>query len=375
MSRTVLILAAMSALALAVTIVGGVRHDYIYYVEQWQLVLSGLDPWSTNNAYGPLHNGFALLLPIHPLAPKIVNAASLLLANGLLVLTLERARPWREWCTVYLLSFAANALPWISTFWFGNNDGFVAALVIGTVLARRDKRMLLAGILLGLATLDKYYPVLLIPFFALNNRRVETRLILSALSTIAFGMLAGVLIWGRDFFEAIAFGVSRDATILSIFRAISVIGRSTGHGDLTDLLVRFNSPLVLLVWVGAVAVAWVRRDNWLVSACWGFFAVLLTYKVGHQQFWVTWCALVACLPLVKNPNADRLARLSLPYATFLSIFQLGFVVLQPEYYRGPWAFVPSYVGIVSFGLGLALLIGYLRPGGSIRASGASPRSP
>src|SRR6185437_11091163 len=71
-------------------------------------------------------------------------------------------RPWRDWRAVYLLGFAANILPWVSVFWFGNNDGVVAALVIGAVLARRNRRMLLCGLLLGLATLDKYYPALLI---------------------------------------------------------------------------------------------------------------------------------------------------------------------------------------------------------------------
>ncbi len=45
--------------------------------------------------------------------------------------------------------------------------------------------MILAGVLLGLATLDKYYPALLIPFFALDARVWQPRLILSALVTIA----------------------------------------------------------------------------------------------------------------------------------------------------------------------------------------------
>ena len=35
---------AGSILALALTILGAVRHDYIYYIEQWQLVLAELDP-------------------------------------------------------------------------------------------------------------------------------------------------------------------------------------------------------------------------------------------------------------------------------------------------------------------------------------------
>ena len=100
---------------------------------------------------------------------------------------------------------------------------------------------------------------------------------------------------------------------------------------------RFNGPLVVLVWLGAIALAWARRDNWLVGACWGFFAVLLTYKVGNQQFWVSWLALVAALPLLNRPDADRLARLSWPFAIFLSLFTIGYVVLQPQYYQGQLA--------------------------------------
>lgn len=369
MSRTALLLIAGSILCLAATVLGGVRHDYIYYLEQWQLVLSGLDPWSTNNAYGPLHNAFALLLPLHPLAPKLATALGLLVANAALVFALTTTRPWPEWRQVYLLAFAANLLPLVSVFWFGNNDGVVAALVIGAALARFRGHLILAGVLLGLATLDKYYPLLLVPFFALDERRIAPRLILAALLTTIAGMLAGILLWGRAFFEAVAFGVSRDATILSIFRPISVIGRTMGIGAYTDLLVRYNSLLVLAVWTGALWFAWHRRDNWLVASCWGLFAVLLSYKVGHQQFWVTWVALVACLPLANRPDADRLAQLSLPFACFLSVFQLGFVLLQPDYYRGPWAFVPNFVGLVSFPLGLLLLSNFLRPAAQL----AEPR--
>ena len=360
MQRPLLALTLYSALALILTVLGGVRHDYVYYLEQWQLVLDHLDPWSTNNAYGPLHNAFALLVPLHPLTPKVVTSIGFLLANGLLVLAL-RDRPWSEWRTVYLLAFAANALPIVSVYWFGNNDGLVAALVIGAVLARRERQLLLAGILLGLATLDKYYPALLIPFFALDDRRIDTRLVISALATTLIGIGVGIAIWGNAYIEAVSFGVSRDATILSIFRPIAVIGRNLGLGDTADLLVKLNSPLVVLIWLGALALAWRRRDHWLVASCWGFFAVLLTYKVGHQQFWVTWLALVACLPLANILDADRLARISLPYATFLSLFQLGFVLLQPAYYRGPYEWVKDYVGLPSFILGAWTLWAFLRP--------------
>ncbi len=359
-ARALLAIAALSALALIVTVAGGVRHDYIYYLEQWQLVFDGVDPWSTNSAYGPLHNLFALLVPIDPLAPKLVSAAALLLANGLLLAALLATRPASQWLTTYLVAFGANVLVLTSAFWFGLNDGFVAALILGAVLARRNGNLVLAGILLGLAALDKYYPALLLPLFAIDERRVEPRLILAGLLTIAAGIAAAVWQWGAYWLEAIVFGVSRDATILSVIRPIAVLGRQLGLGEITDLLVRFNGPLVLLVWMVALIAAWLRRDNWLTAACWGFFAVLLTYKVGNPQFWVSWLALVAALPLLATPSADRLARLSWPFALFLTAFQLGYILLQPTYYRGPWHWVNDVIGLPAFALGLWLLVAFLR---------------
>lgn len=359
-SRFMPMIFAASALAILVTIYGGIRHDQLDYMMQWQLVLDGKDPWSTNSAYGPLHNAFAWLLPIRDLAPKILTAAALLLANGLLLIHLLATRPVEEWGTTYIIAFGGNILVLVSAFWFGLNDAFVAALIIGAVLARREDDMLLAGILLGLATLDKYYPALLIPFFAMDERRVDARLILSSLVTIAAGLAAAAWLWGTAWLEAIIFGVSRDATILSIFRPIAVLGRQVGVADVTDLLVRFNGPLVVLVWLAAIALAWRRRDNWLVSACWGFFAVLLTYKVGNQQFWVAWLALVAALPLLKRSDADRLARLSWPFAIFLSVFEIGYVVLQPQYYQGQWLWVNDIAGVPAFALGARLLWSFLR---------------
>jgi hypothetical protein len=352
---------AVSALAMMATIYGGIRHDQLDYMLQWQLVLDGKDPWSTNSAYGPLHNAFALLVPIRDLAPKLVTACALLLANGLLLIHLLATRPIEDWGTTYLIAFGANSLVLVSAFWFGLNDAFVAALILGAVLARREGAILLAGVLLGLATLDKYYPALLIPFFALDERRIDIRLILSSLITVGLGLAAAIWLWGTAWLEAIIFGVSRDATILSIFRPIAVLGRQLGIAPITDLLVRFNGPLVVLVWLAAIALAWVRRDNWLVGACWGFFAVLLTYKVGNQQFFVSWLALVAALPLLNRPDADRLARLSWPFAIFLSLFTIGYVVLQPQYYQGEWLWVNDVVGVPAFALGLWLLASWLRP--------------
>jgi hypothetical protein len=351
----------MAIVALALLVLSPVQHDYIYYLEQWQLVLTGQDPWSTNNAYGPLHNILAWLVPIHPLAPRLVSGAIFLAASTALVLALNARRRAAEWSGVLLSAIGLNALVIVSVYIYGLNDGLVAGLVIAAVLARVRGYMPLAGILLGLATLDKYYPALLIPFFAMDARRLESRLILSALATIAIGLAAATLVWGNLWLEAVIYGVSRDATLLSILRPITAIGRSAGLGDAVDLLIRFNGPIVLLVWLGAIAVAWARRDNWLIAATWGLFAVLLVYKVGNPQFLVTWLALVASLPLLNAQEADRLARLSLPYAWFLTLFELGYALLEPRYYQGPLLWIVQWVGLPSFIIGAAMIIFWFRP--------------
>ncbi|MEP7241133.1 MAG: glycosyltransferase 87 family protein [Devosia sp.] len=346
--------------ALAAVIYGNVPLDYGYYLDQWRLVLAGDNPWRGNNAYGPLHNAFAPLITLDPLLPKVAVAGLLLAANAALVLRLLRIRHDDAWIETYAIALAANPLFTISAFWLGLNDALVAALVIAAVLARHSDRLVLAGVLLGLATLDKYYPALLIPFFALDARRFAPRLVVSALVTIAAGLAIATLVWDSQWMEALAFGVSRDATILSIFHPIAVFGRDHGLSDLADALVRFNGPLVVIVWLAAIAVAWLRRERWLVSATWGLFAVLLAYKVGNQQFFVTWLGLVACLPLLTDPSAERLARVSLPYAIFLGLFELGYVFLQPQYYQGQWHWIIDWIGVPSFALGVILLVQYFR---------------
>jgi hypothetical protein len=353
-----IVLFAIALIAVLIIIFTNVQHDYLYYLDQWRLVLSGVDPWSGNNAYGPLHNAFAPLILIDPLLPKLIDAAALLLAGTLLARAL-RTRPIAQWDWVFAIALWANALVLVSALVYGLNDIFVAALVIGAVLARHRDRIILAGVLLGLATLDKYYPALLIPFFAMDRRIVTPRLILSALLTIALGLIAATVLWNTEWLEAIRYGVSRDATILSILRPITVFGRTHGFGDIVDAFVRFNGPLVLLVWIGAIVLAWARRERWLTAAAWSLFAVLLTYKVGNPQFWICWLALVSGLPLLNDPQADRLARLSLPYAFFLTIFEIGYAILVPHYYQGDLHWVVDWVGLVSFALGATQLALYL----------------
>ena len=65
-----------------------IRHDYAAYIKQWDLVLEGVDPWSTSNNYGPLHNLLAYFAVSVELGPKVFMTVAFIVVNFLLVMLL-----------------------------------------------------------------------------------------------------------------------------------------------------------------------------------------------------------------------------------------------------------------------------------------------
>src|SRR5262245_30442894 len=88
----------------------GSQHDYNAYLSQWTLVLAGADPWSTTNAYGPLHNLLAYLLPFGPLGPKLFIVSALIAANALLFHELARTSKNVSSYILYFLAVPTNIL-------------------------------------------------------------------------------------------------------------------------------------------------------------------------------------------------------------------------------------------------------------------------
>src|SRR6476646_9675016 len=90
--QTVVVTAALicwSLLMLWLCWWGGARFTYYRYLDQWQLLLDGGDPWlkgEEGNTYGPLYTVIGFLLPWGPLAPKFFMVGALLVANAALVL-------------------------------------------------------------------------------------------------------------------------------------------------------------------------------------------------------------------------------------------------------------------------------------------------
>jgi hypothetical protein len=321
----------------------------------------------TSNAYGPLHNLLAFGLPFGPLAPKLVIVTAFAAGNALLVAELLRTKRLPDDYVVYLLAVPANVLVISMAFAYGLNDALVAAFVAFAIVARCRDQMGVAGFLLGLAVLLKYYPIVLVPLFALDKGRLRWSLILPAAAVILVGMAATMLIWGDAFLQAFRFGADRKPKILSILSALRSHPALIGGPDVLSLLIRTNAVFVASVCALAVLVAWRLRLHWLEASVLGLLAVLTMYKVGHQQFYIPWLLLVAALPLAETDTARRLAWLCLPYALFVSVFQWGYAY-GSDGYRTILGSIRQYVGFVAFPLSLAVLVAYFTSRNARRAS-------
>ena len=366
------VVAIWSAMMVWYAIASGVQHDYGEYLAQWALVREHANPWATNNAYGPLHNLFAYFLPLGPLAPKLVTAAVLLTANALLVAELCRERAGVDAFVVYLVAVPANILVVSLGFGYGLNDGLVAALVLFALLARRRQHFGRAGCLLGLAVLLKYYPAVLIPLFALDAGRVRLRLIAGAAAVTAIGLAAGWLAWGSALFQPLIFGVEREPKMLSILSALSSYPHLIGGESVLAVLLHSNAAFVAGASLIVVLIAWRTRMHWIEASVIGLLAVLLTYKVGHPQFYLPWAFLVAALPLTKAPSADRLAWICLPMLLFLSAFQWGYAY-GSDGYREVLGNIRRDVGFVAFALGVATVAACALQRWSLGRSAIAPR--
>lgn len=346
-----------SASMIWLAVKGGVQHDYHGYLNQWNLVLSTSNPWSTDNAYGPLHNLLAYATYFGPLGPKLIMVSMLIIANALLVVEIWKTRKNINDYLIYFFAVPSNVLIISMAFIYGLNDTLVASFIVLAIIFRSRHRMVLAGGFLGFAILLKYYPIFLVPLFALQKRHFNLRLIVSVIAVIAIGFLVAAVLWDTTFLTAFSLGANRPPKLLSILGALRFYPNLVGGPEVVSFLINKNVYFLIAVEIFIIFVSWKLRLNWLEASVLGLLIVLLTYKVGHQQFFIPWLFMVASLPLVNTESARRLAWCCLPFVFFLSIFQWGYAY-GSDAYVNVLGEVRRSVGFVSFPLGLLILISY-----------------
>ncbi len=279
----------------------------------------------------------------------------LLTANAALVVELLRVRGVSGIQAIYLLAVPTNMLVVGVGVLYGLNDALVAALLVSAALLRHRGLLVLAGVAVGMAALTKYYPLLLLPFFALDGRRLRWPLIVSGLAVFCIGFAATIVVWGGPPIHALLYGAERGPKLLSIIRSLVAV---FGDGGAVDWLIKTNAYFLVAGVAAIFLFAWWTQLNWLEGVVLGYLVMLTLYKVGHQQFYVPWLFMVASLPLLNKRSADVVATILIPEVLLLSLYHFGYDRASDGYHQ-VLGWVRSYGGFIAFPVSAASIVASL----------------
>ncbi len=386
--RIAFLVLALCALALAWSLPPG--HDYRDYLTQWERVLNGQDPWLNAvwpyNTYGPVHVLLAPGILIHPAFNRVLYTL-VWLVLAVWFWRLIRARALREpeapdsapvWQVGWLAFYFFNPFFWVFTVAYGTMDVLVAASAAGALVLRARERPLLAACVLAAGTLLKFIPAFLLPFlvFAPGFLRPGPRFSgrLRGLDLRLFGVFAGLVIfafalsfrfWGESVWKPFFTGSGRVSTYLSVFRFLR--GSASPLRWFMDApdLDAWSLPLVGAACCLVFVLYGLGRLGRATAATGVLFAVFLFYKVGHHQFYAP---LFFLLPLAawELPPGDRRMRLlwyGLAPLLWVCCAVLLFLVIR---YRPEFRWLEEWLGLPSFLVGFAGLVGFLRTAGAAR---------
>ena len=369
-------LIAFTSAFLLLTVLSGPRHDYVAFLDMWAAVSGGYDPWWIMkrlgyplNAYGPLFNLLALPALANPLAPKLLfSLAYCLFVAVFLKWGLARPGP-SGFPAKGLLAWLLGPFPWVEIAYYGHFDVLVGIACVAAVAYLIRGREVAAGVSLATGFLLKLIPIVIVPFFALDGRRVRVRFLAGVGVPIVVGYAISFWIWGRSSFRPFTFAYRRGSTLMSIFRYLrggaSPLRWFVDRPDLDA----WSTPCLALAGFSVFLFCRWRRADPATSAVSAVLTTLLFYQVGFLQYQMILYLLMAdWLGRYGSTLAqDRgLAVAVAGYFGWLSLFDLFYCyaggIMQPD---GPWAWVADRVGLPMFLLGGFLLVRLLRVAGRL----------
>ena len=263
----------------------GYRADYPFYIDQWETILKGLDPWiGTNNAYGPIHNLLALFYYLHPFLPKLIFFLSFYFAifmNSFGHLPYEKDLNKKDKLKSFLL-FGFCPFAVLGVVVFSYNDSLVASLIslsIFYAISKNDKKgSRVSGILMGFATMLKFYPLIIASVFLIKKRRIDFVFGKFYLITLSLITTVSYYLWGSSVLNPIFFASSRHSKHFSFFNTI--------RNRLSINLDHLSVFLMIIAFLVVFFVIQKYKFDLIPSVIIIFASVLSVYKVGHQQFFV-----------------------------------------------------------------------------------------
>ena len=355
-------------LVVLLAIFSGTGSDYGLYLKMWSASNAGANPWSSNfngikipnNSYGPLHILLGYLALINLMMPKILIALTSVIIFMILLhaKSLEKKKIENNDLFFILMTYPLFPLTIISTYLIGVNDSIVALITILACGTRKQERMIFTGVLIGIAALLKFYPILFLAFFSLDAKKgVSLKCILSGFLVFAIGMLIAYLIWGNEVFSPIIFGAERSPKLLSIFKFIEVIINSYYLSEASQkflqTLLSYNSYILLAFVMGFFLHGLMAQIEWEYVSLIGILLIFVIYKVGHPHFYLSWTAMLAWVFATspKSSSKKKFAWQLTPILIYLGFFQslylLSRLVDGTGFLRNDWEIFRN-VGSVPF---------------------------
>ncbi len=263
----------------------GAQHDYIQYSKQWATILSGADPWAgTTNAYGPVHNLLAWPYNLHRLLPKALFALLLVATGSISAFTPlgdnDRTSQLQRCCLFAVFTLSPFCL--ITVNLYANNDILPAAAMvlalIGAVAFRSFLSRFLAGGLLALGAMSKFYPLIIAPSLLFRRRRIDWAFTSGFLGFLVFIASLAYRLWGTSNLTPLLFASSRESKHLSLFN----FTRSVLNLNLDQ----YSTLAMLLVFIAVTWFLFKQKIDAIPGAIIVFAAVLSLYKMGSQQFFL-----------------------------------------------------------------------------------------
>jgi hypothetical protein len=322
--------------------------------------------------YRDLHLEYPPLALVPWIVPRLVSgddihwyAWLLALQNAVLAGGIALCLAWltrRGWSTAGVSAVLATGallllgVSYIAVWLFD----LVPALLVGLALvAVALRRPTVAGLLLGVGTMVKVYPAVVVPvlvlgYLAEGDRRSAGRMLVAAAVVVALVMVPTVLVAGEGARSFLDYQAERGLQLESVFAGVAMLVALLGgpettlyegfgawqvRGPLTGHLVALSS-IALIVVVGVVLVSTlvrVRRDvrvhgmvapsSLVACATAAILAVMVANKVLSPQFLV-WLLPVA--PLLPRPQALLAAGASLSTFVLQGHNYVGMMQQRPE---------------------------------------------
>ena len=260
-----------------IAFVTGGRFDYASYKLQWGLIVEGKDPWGLVdggmiNAYGYVHNFFAVLHSANSILPKLFFILLLVAFCWRSIV----ARSTRNRALVLFLSVNPFTVSTLAV--YGFIDG-VCSLLLGFALLELGctnvRSYFKSGVFLAFSVLTKFYTIVALPLvLSVCSKQKPFKSIVSGYLLASFVVITfSYGLWGDSILEPLLLAKGRDPSFLTIWKYVP-------HPELRTIIFSVVSVVAIIKACTKKAISVSLRTAAVLSIVFG------AYYLGHQQFYL-----------------------------------------------------------------------------------------